>query len=142
MEAALGTTPEAAGPATPPPRPPKSKEVIESKISLWDVGFPARTQETRRCVVGHLARVPAIHGPQRVDRRQQGSNGGRCTKVECLRQCWRVAAHLTVAFGEKMPMIEGFRLGQPLRLIHALSEAVPRHHGFDCCIGIWTRNRA
>jgi hypothetical protein len=37
-----------------------------------DVGFPARTQETSRCIVGHLARVPAIHGPQRVDRRQQG----------------------------------------------------------------------
>jgi hypothetical protein len=28
--------------------------------------------------------------------------------------------------------IEGFRLGQPLRLIHTLSEAVPGHHGFDC----------
>ena len=26
----------------------------------------------------------------------------RCTKVKCLQQCRRVAAHLTVAFGEKM----------------------------------------
>jgi hypothetical protein len=32
MEAAFGTTPEEAGPVDPPPRPSKSKEVIESKI--------------------------------------------------------------------------------------------------------------
>ena len=32
MEAAMGTTPEDAGPVDPPPRPPEAKEVIESKI--------------------------------------------------------------------------------------------------------------
>ncbi len=32
MEAAFGTTPEDAGPVEPPPRLPKAKEVIESKI--------------------------------------------------------------------------------------------------------------
>jgi hypothetical protein len=39
-----------------------------------------------------------------------------------------------LVFGKKMQMIEGFRLGQPLRLVNASSEAVPGHHGFDCFV--------
>jgi hypothetical protein len=40
------------------------------------------------------------------------------------------------ALDRNFQMIEGFRLDQPLRLIHTLSEAVPGHNGFDCCVGI------
>ena len=52
-------------------RPCQHRQFIKRAIRTGlgeDVGFPARTQETSRCIVGHPARVPAIHGPQRVDR--------------------------------------------------------------------------
>jgi tetratricopeptide (TPR) repeat protein len=49
-----------------------------------NVRFPTITQETCRRVFGDLAGVLAIHGPQRFDRRHQGSRDARGTKVECL----------------------------------------------------------